>query len=202
MLEHEEALLETMCDIFVIDPGNDAQKAFDFIHRIRSNSKLEQLHIITLFKELDATLIHFYLHEDIDNFMVQPISAEDLLHAIQLEFSAVKEANYALGDREAAVGSYLSALGIPNHLRGYHYLRTCVLLMYQGSSMKITNLYRETARRHNTTHTRVEKCIRNAIKHAYDEHPALISFVKNRNVKPTSSQVIMHVCEKLKMHAI
>ena len=58
-------------------------------------------------------------------------------------------------------------IGVPAHLKGYHYLRDAILL--SGRDMEVVNsvtklLYPTIAKRFKTTDQKVERAIRNAIE--------------------------------------
>lgn len=72
---------------------------------------------------------------------------------------------------EQAVSRMMIDMGIPAHLRGYHYMRTAVIMAAEdmkvvGSVTKL--LYPEIARRYNTTNGKVERAIRNAIEISWE----------------------------------
>ncbi len=91
----------------------------------------------------------------------------------------------------------IQSMGIPVHLNGYHYLKTTAILLlrYEREIASMKQLYKDTARVHKTTVSRVEKAIRGAVDYAYRSDPSRIEINGRR---PTNSQLIHNVCEKLK----
>ena len=72
---------------------------------------------------------------------------------------------------EYAVTEILHELGIPAHIRGYHYLREAIVMMTSDMGMfcSITRtIYPELAETFLTTPSRVERAIRHAIEIAWD----------------------------------
>ncbi len=58
-------------------------------------------------------------------------------------------------------------LGVPAHLKGYHYIRTAVLMSAEDMELvsSVTKLlYPDVAKKHDTTAQKVERAIRNAIE--------------------------------------
>ncbi|MDE6607943.1 MAG: sporulation initiation factor Spo0A C-terminal domain-containing protein, partial [Lachnospiraceae bacterium] len=58
-------------------------------------------------------------------------------------------------------------MGVPAHLKGYHYLREAIMI--SGKDMEAVSsvtklLYPEVAKRYKTTEQKVERAIRNAIE--------------------------------------
>lgn len=205
IIECVESLVYSHADILVIEPEIDEEKACEIIKRIRLHENLINLKIITLFEELDGKLIHRYLNAEINNFLIEPITADDLYHAIMLECKSKKDPCVVEDDVDLLINSYLLNLGVPNNLKGFSYLKTAITLMNQYHSLhnvRITKIYADVARCHCTTQSRVEKCIRTAIASAYEHQPALISINSSNLKKPTNSQLMIHVSEKIRIQQI
>ena len=76
-----------------------------------------------------------------------------------------------IDNKEDVVDSLLNEFGIPRNLDGRAYIETAVNLRTSGIVKKedgVLYLYQKTARKHETTRTRVERAIRYAVKHAFD----------------------------------
>ena len=81
---------------------------------------------------------------------------------IRVEITAIKD--YEL---EKYITEIMLDVGVPAHLKGYHYLRDAILLT--GRDMEVVTsvtklLYPTVARRFKTTDQKVERAIRNAIE--------------------------------------
>ncbi len=113
-------------------------------------------------------------------------------------------------DLELLISNVLHDIGIPAHIRGYMYLRDAITMVIHqsdilGSVTKI--LYPVVAQKYNTTASRVERAIRHAIEVAWsrgnvERINALFGFTVNRKKgKPTNSEFIAMVSDKLRMEA-
>lgn len=74
-------------------------------------------------------------------------------------------------NEEDVVNNLLNEFGIPRNLDGRTYIETAVNLRMSGIVKKedgVLYLYQKTARKHETTRTRVEKAIRYALERAFD----------------------------------
>ena len=110
---------------------------------------------------------------------------------------------------EKIVGSYLNALGIPMHLKGYGYLKCGIIrcLYHYEELESITKmLYPGIAVDCNTTSGKVEHGIRHAIQKAW-EGPKSEEWENvfgrryaYRNVKPTNSQFIAALYDFIKLN--
>ena len=79
-----------------------------------------------------------------------------------MEITAVKDC-----ELEKYITEIMLDIGVPAHLKGYHYLRSAILL--SGRDMEVVTsvtklLYPAIARRFKTTDQKVERAIRNAIE--------------------------------------
>lgn len=109
-------------------------------------------------------------------------------------------------DLEVMVTDILHQIGVPAHIKGYHYLRTSILLAIEDKDMinHITKeLYPTVAKRYKTTATRVERAIRHAIEVAWDrgDVDVLNSYfgytIHNQKGKPTNSEFIAMIADKI-----
>ena len=99
-------------------------------------------------------------------------------------------------------------LGVPAHIKGYHYLRTAILYSIEDKTLldSVTKLlYPTVASIYDTTSSRVERAIRHAIEIAWDRGnvDTLNSFfgytVDTSKGKPTNSEFIALITDKLRL---
>ncbi len=116
----------------------------------------------------------------------------------------------AASDRELEryITDILLDVGVPAHLKGYHYLRDAI--MRAGRDMEVVNsvtklLYPEIARRFKTTDQKVERAIRNAIEISWNrgnvetfEKLFGYSALSGRN-RPTNSEYIARFADKVRL---
>lgn len=89
-----------------------------------------------------------------------------LQEKVKVEIEEIKTKKTA----EQLLTQYLSELGIPRHIRGYHYLRTALLMCVKDSEnlyYVTKNLYPYIAKEYKTTSSSVERGIRTAIEIAW-----------------------------------
>ena len=112
------------------------------------------------------------------------------------------------GGIEYIVTAIIHQIGIPAHIKGYHFLRRAILLAAADTEMinSVTKkLYPTVARQFNTTSSRVERAIRHAIELAWDrgDIDTLNSFfgytVHGSRGKPTNSEFIALIADKLRL---
>ena len=113
--------------------------------------------------------------------------------------------NYEL---ERYVTNIMLDIGVPAHLRGYHYLREAILSSIEDPELleSVTKLlYPTVAKRFDTTSSRVERAIRHAIEIAWDRGNldtlnAFFGYTVNTcKGKPTNSEFIALITDKLRL---
>ena len=107
---------------------------------------------------------------------------------------------------EERVTSIMRGICIPAHIKGYHYLRTAIIMAYNdpGYIKQVTKkLYPEIAKKYNTTSSRVERAIRHAIEVACDrgDFDKLCDYSScfPGSGKPTNSEFIASVADYLSL---
>ena len=119
-----------------------------------------------------------------------------------------EESSVALGNLETDVTNIIHEIGVPAHIKGYHYLRDAIIFSVNDMEMlnSITkNLYPTIAKKHQTTSSRVERAIRHAIEVAWsrgkmDTIDALFGYtVSTGKGKPTNSEFIALIADKIRL---
>ncbi len=104
------------------------------------------------------------------------------------------------------VTEILHQIGVPAHIKGYHYLRDSIIMAIENPEIinAVTKqLYPNVAKRYNTTSSRVERAIRHAIEVAWDrgDVDVLNSYfgytIHNTRGKPTNSEFIAMIADRL-----
>ncbi|WP_165611986.1 sporulation transcription factor Spo0A [Alicyclobacillus tolerans] len=109
---------------------------------------------------------------------------------------------------DAQITQIIHEIGVPAHIKGYHYLREAIGIVYDdvdilGSITKI--LYPRIAERYKTTPSRVERAIRHSIEVAWgrgnmDAIRTVFGYtVSASKTKPTNSEFIAMIADKLRM---
>ena len=109
---------------------------------------------------------------------------------------------------ENRVTDMIHEIGIPAHIKGYHYLRDAILMAIED--MDVLNavtkvLYPTVAKMHQTTASRVERAIRHAIEVAWsrgklDTLDELFGYTVNGGKgKPTNSEFIALIADTIRL---
>ena len=109
---------------------------------------------------------------------------------------------------ELKVTDILHQIGVPAHIKGYHYLREAIIQSVNDKEMleSVTKLlYPAVAKKFATTPSRVERAIRHAIEIAWDrgDIDTLNSFfgytINTGKGKPTNSEFIALIADKISL---
>lgn len=111
-------------------------------------------------------------------------------------------------DLENRVTNMLHEIGIPAHIKGYHYLRDAIIMAVRDMDVlnAITKiLYPTVAKKYQTTSSRVERAIRHAIEVAWsrgklDTLDELFGYtVSTGKGKPTNSEFIALIADTIQL---
>ena len=120
-----------------------------------------------------------------------------------MEIDAVKDC-----ELERYITDIMLDVGVPAHLKGYHYLRDAFLL--SGRDMEVVSsvtklLYPTVAKRFKTTNQKVERAIRNAIEVSW-ERGNTETFEKmfgysaqEGRTRPTNSEYIARIADMIRL---
>ncbi len=111
--------------------------------------------------------------------------------------------------RKNFITKLMLELGVPAHLKGYHYIRTAVLMAVDDMELvsSVTKLlYPDIAKQYKTTGQKVERAIRNAIEVSWqrgnmDAMEEIFGFSANTGKgRPTNSEYIARLADELQLH--
>lgn len=120
-----------------------------------------------------------------------------------MEIAVVKD-----HELERYITNIMLDVGVPAHLRGYHYLRDAIML--SGRDMEVVSsvtklLYPTIAKRFKTTDQKVERAIRNAIEVSWmrgnvETFEKMFGYsVSSGKTRPTNSEYIARIADKVRL---
>ncbi|MBQ4119601.1 MAG: sporulation transcription factor Spo0A [Clostridia bacterium] len=156
---------------------------------------------------LEAGAIYYFIKPIDINMMAERIIK---LSGWRNEETPIKIENNTLSDRdlEVMITDIIHQIGVPAHIKGYHYLREAIMLSIKNSEIinSVTKLlYPTVAKKYSTTSSRVERAIRHAIEVAWDrgDIDVLNGYfgytIQNERGKPTNSEFIAMISDKLRL---
>ncbi len=141
-------------------------------------------------------------------FIPKPFEEENLIDRLKqcTTHSNIINIQNKKNSLERQITDIILDVGIPAHIKGYHYLRAAIKLSVEDGSMLsgVTKiLYPTVAKMYNTTSSRVERAIRHAIEVAWDRgnletlHTMFGYSINTAKGKPTNSEFIAMIADKL-----
>ncbi len=149
-------------------------------------------------------------------FVLKPYNLDDLAlnivrlhsHSNLTEKGGIKGGGLDSFSIEVKVTEILHQIGVPAHIKGYHYLRDSIIMSVEKPEIinAVTKqLYPSVAKKYSTTSSRVERAIRHAIEVAWDrgDVEVLNSYfgytIQGSRGKPTNSEFIAMISDKLRL---
>lgn len=215
-----KVLEERVPDILILDiimPHLDGLAVLEHIQSMRIQPQ-PKIIMLTAFGQEEITKKAVELGASY--YILKPFDMEVLAQRIRqiinnkssFTSSSVKTSSLAPKGRnlDAAITNIIHEIGVPAHIKGYLYLREAITMVYNdvellGSITKV--LYPDIAKKFNTTASRVERAIRHAIEVAWsrgnlDSISSLFGYtISNSKAKPTNSEFIAMVADKLRIEA-
>ena len=199
-------ILEEHPDVVVVDCVMPHMDAIELIKRTRSEAERFPAFIVT--SGYDNPFVERQIMElGAKYYMIRPFDVNMLVQRI-LSLSSGASASRRSNSIEVKVTEIIHQLGVPAHIKGYHYLRAAIMASLDNHELldSVTKLlYPEVARRYNTTASRVERAIRHAIEIAWDRGDlemlnAFFGYTVNTcKGRPTNSEFIALITDKLRL---
>ena len=199
-----------LCDLIM--PGMDG---FELLERLNSGLVKDVPAVIVISALRQEEMVRQACTLGAKYYMVKPIDPDTLYKRIM----DMMESTYAQRSQVCAISpkpqtldekiaSVFLMIGIPAHIKGYHYLREAVRMVYFEPALcgRITKeLYPGIAKRFQTSASKVERAIRHAIEVAWDrgDVDTLNSYfgytIHNLRGKPTNSEFIAMIADKMRL---
>lgn len=207
-------------DILILDillPIIDGLSVITYIQNMEETTR-PSVFVHTAF--LDDRLLHELQHMNVVYCFVKPMGPEHIIPRVMQMMHELDEKPAVIANDTTIVDTVneelnseitrqIRMVGIPAHLRGYHYLRTAILLSVEAkdpSMIAVTkDIYPFIAEKFNTRATLVERSIRNAIEVAWNRgntkvlHQYFGYTIDDFKGKPTNAEFIAMIADRVRM---
>lgn len=208
-----QKMREERFDVLITELVMPKLDGLDLLEQLRREDINKPSIIIMVSYMRNDSLLQRSFSKGASYVMLKPVEPEflhrrmkDLLEA----GSAEKEISFAPQTQTKSLDEKITSIfltvGIPAHIKGYHFLREAIRMVYYNPELisRITKeLYPGIAKRFNTTPSKVERAIRHAIEVSWmrgkiENMNKLFGFnVYGKNDKPTNGEFIALVADKL-----
>ncbi|ADQ14812.1 sporulation transcription factor Spo0A [Halanaerobium hydrogeniformans] len=206
-------------DVLIIDLIMPHLDGMGVLEELNGDDRVSEMKIIALTAFGHDQMMKKVIQLGVDYYIMKPFDLDKLAMRIRQlmepEIESQKSVKYQ-GKKEKATKQDVTALitailhemAIPAHIKGYHYIRHAVELVIEDMDIlgAVTKkLYPMVAEEFDSTSSRVERSIRHAIEVVWDRgnQKALEKYFANNmqeeNNKPTNSQFIARIADKIKV---
>lgn len=208
-------------DVLIIDLIMPQLDGIGVLEELNEQNLINDMKIIALTAFGQEQMMKTVIELGVDYYIMKPFDLDKLITRIkQLMDDRKKEEvkiRYVYGnsnineekmDYTVLITSILHEMGVPAHIKGYHYIRHAVELVVDDIDLlgAVTKkLYPEVAEEFTSTSSRVERSIRHAIEVVWDRgneealQKYFASNIQNENSKPTNSQFIARIADKIRI---
>lgn len=207
-------------DVVLLDlimPKMDGISVMEHVNADRNIKKRPDFIVVTAVGQERITEDAF--RKGANYYIMKPFNNDMVLNRIKRTGEQLRQSGRAVdtslnapvlteGGLETHVTNMLHEIGIPAHIKGYHYLRDSILMAVEDMDVlnAITKvLYPTVAKKHCITASRVERAIRHAIEVAWsrgklDTLEELFGYtVSNGKGKPTNSEFIALIADTIQL---
>ena len=214
-----QIIRERQPDVVLLDlimPKMDGLTVMEQVNRSQVGDKRPYFIVVTAVGQERITEDAF--NKGANYYIMKPFNNDTLLNRIKSIRSTARTADKReeetfmpgarTGSLENRVTNMLHEIGIPAHIKGYHYLRDAIIMAV--NDMDVLNaitkiLYPTVAKKYQTTSSRVERAIRHAIEVAWsrgklDTLDELFGYtVSTGKGKPTNSEFIALIADTIQL---
>lgn len=207
-----DAIRNEQPDVVICDAVLPHLDAIEILKRISTDSVKPKVIVTSSYH--NGFIERAVMENGASYFMLKPIDVDTLADRIRdlmgvSKFSQTSQSysNHTF-NLEIVVTDIIHQVGVPAHIKGYHYLREAIILSIKDSEMLecVTKLlYPEVAKKFKTTDSRVERAIRHAIEIAWDRgsvdtiNKMFGCTIDASKGKPTNSEFIAMITDKIKL---
>lgn len=201
-------------DLLVMDTFMAGLDAIGVITALKDLGENKPIYVVTSANN-NLRLQQEVMLSGADYYFIKPFETSTLVERIEqltgnqkMLPDNVVELRTGRDSLEETVSEIMHQIGVPAHIKGYHYLREAIILAVNDDEImnSVTKLlYPTVAKIYRTTSSRVERAIRHAIEVAWDRGNVdiLSSYfgytIQSSRGKPTNSEFIAMISDKLKL---
>lgn len=199
------SILKDAPDVVITDLTFEDSDAIVLMKEIRSAVK-DQPAFIVLSDVYNSFIERQVIENGAAYYLAKPYDTDELEKIVR--GVAHKKISKQCSDIELVVTDVIRSLGVPAHIKGYHYLRCAILNSIKDHTLMecvTKQLYPFVAQQYNTTSSRVERAIRHAIEIAWDRGNSkeISNYFGYRSdyyrCRPTNSEFIALITDKLRL---
>ncbi len=214
-----EELENHAVDVLIMDLILPKLDGFGVLEKMAAREDDQKPDIMVLTALSQESVIRRACEMGVKYYMIKPFDTETLYHRVvdlyngrtplqRPQMLAEPAAQKKAVTRDEKITGVFLTIGIPAHIKGYHYLREAVKTVMDDGDIinRITKeLYPTVAKRFSATPSKVERAIRHAIEVAWargriENINSIFGYnIYNKHDKPTNGEFIALIADKLKL---
>ncbi len=200
-------------DLILLDLVMPVKDGLSVLEYMKENNITKKVIVMTSYNEEET--IRNVSEYGVRYYALKPFDLKDIekkiINCVTFKKNNDKIIELGNKDMQIKVTKLLHALGIPSHIKGYQFIRTAILMVYENPGFigGITkDLYPDLSLKFNTSIQRVERAIRHAIEVSWLRGDIeLMEEIFGHSVdidraKPTNSEFIVTIADKLRLEMI
>ena len=200
-------------DLILLDLVMPVKDGLSVLEYMKENNITKKVIVMTSYNEEET--IRNVSEFGVRYYALKPFDLKDIekkiINCVTFKKNNDKIIELGNKDMQIKVTKLLHALGIPSHIKGYQFIRTAILMVYENPGFigGITkDLYPDLSMKFNTSIQRVERAIRHAIEVSWLRGDIeLMEEIFGHSVdidraKPTNSEFIVTIADKLRLEMI
>lgn len=213
-MEALQMIRESTPDIILLDIIMPHLDGIGVLEKLAEDNTITKPRIIMLTAFGQESVTQKAAELGADYYILKPFDFNFLITRIRQLSEGINTGNYVAQAKpqnlNISVTNMIHEMGVPAHLKGYHYLRDAILMVIKDINLlgAVTKeLYPRIGVKFQTTPSRVERAIRHAIELAWDRGNVemMTNFfgytINLERGKPTNSEFIAMVADKLRIEA-
>ena len=200
-------------DLMLLDLVMPVKDGLSVLEYMKENNITKKVIVMTSYNEEET--IRDVSEYGVRYYALKPFDLKDIekkiINCVTSKKNNDKIIELGNKDIQIKVNKLLHALGIPSHIKGYQFIRSAILMVYENPGFigGITkDLYPGLSLKFNTSIQRVERAIRHAIEVSWLRGDIdLMEEIFGHSVdidraKPTNSEFIVTIADKLRLEMI
>lgn len=194
------------CDMIIMDLVLSSIDGLEVLQTLSTWTTCPKILVLSSLSK--GNIANLVANQYVDYFMIKPCKIESLVERIQQIIASPHFDADDCRSLTATVTSIIHEIGVPAHIKGYHYLRDAIIRASKDIHIMdavTKTLYPDIAKHYQTTSSRVERSIRHAIEVAWERGDLdvlqryfgyTISAAKG---KPTNSEFISLIADNIQL---
>lgn len=202
-----ESIRERKPDVVILDTKLPSMDGFTILQKLREEKAAQQCIFLFVSSVSSDAMVGMAAKLRASYYLLRPYNMESIYKRIMKNIRENRNV-WEEKELETEVTRVIRELGIPAHIKGYHYVRESILLAV--NDMNILNyitklLYPTIAKKYKTTSSSVERAIRHAIEVAFARGQAelleeMFGYpAATGKGKPTNSEFIALLADKMRL---